>query len=80
MYFKTILVALCAIILAGCNHNHEAENNTEEEEVKFQYTAYTIILNFSLKLILLLPGKHQIFCRTSQPCRILLLSRKVKSI
>jgi len=41
MHFRTILIAAFAFILAGCNHNTEAENHAGEEEVKFQYTAYS---------------------------------------
>ncbi|MBE0680031.1 MAG: efflux RND transporter periplasmic adaptor subunit [Bacteroidales bacterium] len=39
MYFKILLTSLIALIIAGCSHNHE--NETESEEVKFQYTAYS---------------------------------------
>ncbi|HBH84440.1 MAG TPA: efflux RND transporter periplasmic adaptor subunit [Bacteroidales bacterium] len=41
MYFKIILVATLAFIMAGCNHSHETDNQPEQEEVKFQYTAYS---------------------------------------
>lgn len=41
MYFKLILTSLIALTLAGCNHKHENEIQSEPEEVKFQYTAYS---------------------------------------
>ncbi len=41
MYFKIILGATIAFILAGCNHNHETADLSEKEEIKFQYTTYS---------------------------------------
>ncbi len=35
------LVALSAIVLAGCNHNHTAETHDEHEGHGFQYTVYS---------------------------------------
>ncbi|MCK7534992.1 MAG: hypothetical protein MZV63_30375 [Marinilabiliales bacterium] len=41
MYFKLLLITLAALTIAGCNHNKENKNQSEPEEVKFQYTAYS---------------------------------------
>ena len=41
MYFKIILGASIAFILAGCNHNHVTGDQGDKEEIKFQYTAYS---------------------------------------
>ena len=41
MYFKLFLITLAALTIAGCNHNKENKNQSEPEEVKFQYTAYS---------------------------------------
>ncbi|MFZ2339930.1 MAG: efflux RND transporter periplasmic adaptor subunit [Bacteroidales bacterium] len=41
MYFKLLLTTLAALAIAGCNHNKENKNQSESEEVKFQYTAYS---------------------------------------
>ncbi len=41
MYYKLIFISLIALIISGCNHNHKNEVQTEPEEVKFQYTAYS---------------------------------------
>jgi len=41
MHFRTILIAAIAFITAGCNHKPEAVNSAGDEELKFQYTAYT---------------------------------------
>jgi len=41
MYFKFLLTSLIALTLAGCNPKHENEIQSEPEEVKFQYTAYS---------------------------------------
>lgn len=41
MYFKLFLITLAALTVAGCNHNKENKNQSEPEEVKFQYTAYS---------------------------------------
>ena len=41
MYFKLLLISLITLAVTGCNHNHEKESQTESEEVKFQYTAYS---------------------------------------
>ncbi len=41
MYFKIILIATLAYILAGCTHSHEVDNQSEQEQAKFQYTAYS---------------------------------------
>jgi hypothetical protein len=35
------MASFFALIVTGCNHNHETENQTEPEKVKFQYTAYS---------------------------------------
>lgn len=36
-----ILIALIALIFAGCTHSHENENKQEQEDVKIQFTAYS---------------------------------------
>jgi RND family efflux transporter MFP subunit len=41
MYFKLLLTSLIVITVAGCNHSHENGSDTESEEIKFQYTAYS---------------------------------------
>jgi len=41
MYFKLIVTSLIALTIAACNHNHENGSETESEEIKFQYTAYS---------------------------------------
>ena len=41
MYYKLILTSLIALAIAGCNHNQENGSDTESEEIKFQYTAYS---------------------------------------
>jgi RND family efflux transporter MFP subunit len=41
MYFKIAMASLFALTLAGCNRNHESENQTVPEKVKFQYTSYS---------------------------------------
>lgn len=39
MYLKLLLTSMIALTIAGCNHNHV--NEAESEEAKFQYTAYS---------------------------------------
>jgi len=41
MYFKLIITSLIVLAIAGCNHIHENGSDTESEEIKFQYTAYS---------------------------------------
>jgi RND family efflux transporter MFP subunit len=41
MYFKIIFVTIFAVAVSGCRNSQQAENQTEQEEAKFQYTAYS---------------------------------------
>ncbi len=41
MYFKLLLTSLILFAFFGCNNSHENEINTEPEEVKVRYTAYS---------------------------------------
>lgn len=41
MYFKLLLTSLIVFASFGCHNNHENEINTEPEEVKVRYTAYS---------------------------------------
>lgn len=41
MYLKLLATPLIVLTIAGCNRNQESGPQTETEEVKFQYTAYS---------------------------------------